>query len=186
MAKPTNRRYKPGELGGMEVTIIDPGDPIVLAQPRIQNSIARAGATTSIGKLGAGTYGAYSPSTRNIILDEKLMNKSTAYHEGGHAIDHKNDWISKQSPFKAGAKGTPAKEWDKILVNRFNRYVVPSDRIKTYAALDRRIGRTYSSYINSSEERFADALSQWRMNPSKFKTYAPTISKWFNDNKGLL
>jgi hypothetical protein len=189
MGKPTLRQFKPKELGGaIKIKVLDVGIPIVLAQKNLQGLMDKAGAKTTIGKLGAGTYGAYVPSLKTVILDKTLMNKETAHHEGAHALDHKNGWVSenKANPFKPNTSTSPDKEWQQVLVHRFNRYVTPSDSIKTYSALTRRVKPWYLGYMNGADERFADSYSQWRMNPGGFAKYAPTIASWFRANAKTL
>jgi hypothetical protein len=139
-----------------------------------------------VATLSPGVLGAYRPSNNTMYLDKNRMTKQTVHHESGHAVDWTHERPSQAAPFRANAKGTPNNEWKKVLVNRFNGYVAPSDRIKQHAALVRRVSKDYYDYMNSGSERFADALGQWRTNPSAFNKYAPTIAKWFRDNKDIL
>jgi len=186
MGKPTNRIYKPSELGGIPRGF-KVGFDIVLAQPSLQKPVNKTGTQVSIGKV-AGAYGAFAPSLNRIVLTKDIYNVETIKHETGHAIDYKNEWISKNKDgvFRTGGKNAPVKDWDNVLVNRFNRYVTTKDEIKSIAALKRRVKPWYYDYMNSTEERFADAYNQYKTQPTKMKGYAPTVYKWFRSNSKLL
>jgi hypothetical protein len=192
MGKPTLRRFKPGELGGKGGHIIDFGFQVALGNAGLSRVMGKAGVNTYIGELGPGTYGMFTPVGPDgkpaVVLDNKLLNKQTALHEGGHGIDSKNDWIStgKDSPFRTGGTSEATGDIKQVLVHRFNRYVVPSENITQYAALKRRLSGDYFSYMNSTHERFAESYSQWQTNPRAFATYAPNLAGWFRSNAANL
>lgn len=142
--------------------------------------------TAKILNAEDGLQGYYDPKTNEIIISDKARNvNATVLHELGHGHDAANNPINygltgKLRSAKKAFASIPKAEKEYVWINRFNRMVSPSERVQTFAAVQRRLtDASYFRYFTSPEETFADAFAQGGGNVGSFLKNAPTFSKFF-------
>lgn len=122
-----------------------------------------------------GVQGGYDSKTNTVYLAKGVIDpRTTLLHEFGHAKDYEGGPATQKS-WQTTFQTLPAKERNRVVVNRFNRYVHPSDRVKTISQVKRRLSDSYFKYMTGREEIFADGYSQFITNAKSVRSASPKM-----------
>lgn len=122
-----------------------------------------------------GVQGGYDSKSNTVYLAKGTVDaRTTLLHEFGHAKDYEGGPATQKS-WQTTFQSLPARERNRVIVNRFNRYVDPSDRVKTISQVKRRLTDSYFKYMSSREEVFADGYSQFITNAKSVRSLSPKM-----------
>lgn len=138
--------------------------------------------TTPTAKARRATLGHYDRNNNELYLKNLTGStvESTFFHELGHVLDPALHRESRGPGFYQ-ALSADSKQ---VVIERMVRTGVKRDDAAIFYSNgvvdNRKFPRSYISYLRSESEVFADAYSQFRTNPDRFKEYAPELFKYFS------
>lgn len=152
----------------------------VKLDPVLQRIADRTGTAVKYGTFNSNSsQGMYDPRQNIAYVSRNAIDqRASIIHELGHAKDFEKR-MRPQKSWRATFGAIPKSEMNRIVVNRYNRYVDPSERVRTIAQVERRLDKKYLNYLKSSHEVFADGYSQFIRGAKDMRSVSPTTYEYF-------